>query len=238
VTADEGRRLEVLEHALLRAAEEQATRRRRRRRRAIVVPALAAPLALAAAGSMAATGVFSGVDRHLSALRDDRLRESSGTAAKLESAAGERPLEHTRRTWRVGGRAVVGYTTAAGAFCFEFTGLTGGCLPRTGLSAADPVDVMTDNGPGMLRVYGLAMDGVTAVGLRAGGVTRAAAIGRNAFFLEAPALGSARGFTATLIVRLRDGTVRRIPLRIGGTAVPGVHLPRLPGMMPAANAAA
>jgi hypothetical protein len=238
VSPDEDRRLAALEHALLGAAEEQVTRRRRRRRRAIVVPALAAPLALAAAGSMAATGVFGGVDRHLSALRDDRLLQPTGPSATLESAAGARPIEHSRRSWRVGGRRVVGYTTAAGAFCFEFAGLAGGCLPKTGLSAANPVDVMTDNGPGVLRVYGLAMDGVTAVGLRAGGVTRAAAIGRNAFLLEAPALGRTHGFTATLIVQLGDGTVRQIPLSVGGRAAPGVHLPRLPGMMPAANAAA
>jgi len=238
VSGDESRRLAALEHALAGAAAEQVARRRRRRRRAIVVPALAAPLALAAAGSMAATGVFGGVDRQLSVLRDDRLLRPAAAGAKLESAAGTRPIDHSRRSWRVGDRRVTGYTTAAGAFCFEFGGLTGGCLPKTGLSAADPVDVMTDNGPGVLRVYGLAMDGVTAVSLRAGGVTRAAAIARNAFFLEAPTLGRARGFTATLVVRLGDGRVRRIPLRFGGSAAPGVHLPRLPGIMPAANAAA
>ena len=43
---------------------------------------------------------------------------------------------------------------------------------------------MIDNAPGTLHVYGLAMDGVTSISLRARGVTRRAVMGRNAFYLD------------------------------------------------------
>ena len=66
VNGAEQLRLAVIERALIGAAERQAQERRRRRRRAIVLLALAAPLMLAVAGSVAATGFFSSVDRHLS----------------------------------------------------------------------------------------------------------------------------------------------------------------------------
>ncbi len=231
-------RLAALERTLVGAAAEQAGRLRRRRRRAVALAALAAPLALAAAGSVAATGFFAGVDRHLSSLRDERLETPPGVIAGMQGAAGARPRDAASgRTWLVAGQRVVGYTTRSGGFCFRFVELAGGCLARDTLSPARPLDVMTDNGPGEFRVYGLAADEVTAITLHARGVTRRVAMGRNAFFLDEPALGTRRSFDATLVVRLRDGTARTVPIRIGGPS-PAKRLPVLPGSLPVANTAA
>jgi hypothetical protein len=83
------------------------------------------------------------------------------------------------------------------------------------------------------------MDGVSAVSLRARGVTRRAAVSRNACCLEANSLGSGKGFTGTLIVRFRNGTTRRVPLRIGGYERSTSNmLPRLPGLVPVGDTAA
>ena len=59
-----------------------------------------------------------------------------------------------------------GYAAADGRFCFEFRGLAGGCLGLCRLTDARPVDVTTSYGPGNFHVYGLALDGVTAVSVR------------------------------------------------------------------------
>jgi hypothetical protein len=240
VSADEQRRLAALELTLVAAAERQAQRRRRSRRRAVVLAAVAAPLTLAAAGSVAATGFFASTDRNLSTLRDERLQTNSRSTAWVAAAAGKRPLDAgARRTWLVGGHRVTGFTAVDGSFCFRFAGGAGGCVAKPGLSRTTPVDVLTDNGPGTLRVYGLAMDGVTAISLRARGVTRPAIVARNAFYLEANSLGGRKGFAGTLIVRYRDGSTRQVPLRIGGyeRRTPKLR-PRLPGLVPVANTAA
>ena len=164
MSSDEQLRLAALERTLVAAAERQAQRRRRRRRRAVVLAAVAAPLTLAAAGSVAATGFFASADRHLSALRDERLEASAHATTWIAGAAGKQPRDAGgRRTWLVGGHRVTGFTAADGSFCFRFAGGAGGCLAKPGLTLATPVDVMIDNAPGTLRVYGLAMDGVTAV---------------------------------------------------------------------------
>jgi hypothetical protein len=233
-------RLAALERVLVGAAAEQAVRRQRRRRRTAVLAALAAPLVLAAAGSMAATGFFDSVDTDLATLRDERLDVRAGAISGLASAAGSRPRAGASgRSWIVGGKRVIGYTTPNGRFCFRFVGFTGGCLSKHALSAKSPLAPMIDNRPGEFRVYGLAMDGVVAVSLQAHGVTRPAIVGPNAFFLEVPSLGSRRSFLATLIARFSDGTTRRQPIRVGGfdsgTAKP---LPALPGLRPAEDAAA
>jgi hypothetical protein len=240
VSSDEQVRLAALERTLVAAAERQAQRRRRRRRRAVVLAAVAAPLTLAAAGSVAATGFFASTDRHLSALRDERLEASAHATTWIAGAAGKQPRDaEGRRTWLVGGHRVTGFTAADGSFCFRFAGGAGGCLAEPGLSLATPVTAMSDNAPGTLRVYGLAMDGVTAVSLRTRGVTRRAAMGRNAFYLEANALGNRKGFTGTLIVRYGDGTTRLVPLRIGGYERRTAKLPpRLPGLVPVGDTAA
>jgi hypothetical protein len=82
-----------------------------------------------------------------------------------------------------------------------------------GSRARPRVDVLTDRA---LRVYGLAMDGVTAISLRARGTARPAVVARNAFYLQANSLGGRKGFAGTLIVRYRDGSTHQVPLRIGG----------------------
>ncbi len=156
-------------------------------------------------------------DRHLSALRDERLEASAHATTWIAGAAGKQPRDAVGgRTWLVGGHRVTGFTAADGSFCFRCARGAGGCLAEPGLSLATPVTVMSDNAPGTLRVYGLAMDGITAVSLRARGVTRRAAMGRNAFYLGANALGSRKGFAGTLIVRYGGGTTRLVSLRIGG----------------------
>jgi hypothetical protein len=238
VSADDDR-LAALERALVGAAAVQALRLRRRRRRVVVLGAATAPLVLAAAGSVAATGLFSaGVDRHLAPLRDDRLRVRPAAVASVQSSAGEQPRDAAgNRAWTVAGRRVVGFTSRSGHFCFEFVGFTGGCVAPGQLTPEHPVAVSSDNQPGEFRVYGLAADEVTSLTLRARGVTRRVPLGRNAFFLDAPALGTRHGFSGTLVARLRDGTTRTVPISVGGF-IPAERLPALPGSLPVENAAA
>ncbi len=227
-------RLAALEVTLVAAAEAQARRHRRRRRRAIVLMAVAAPLVLVAAGSLAATGLFSrGVDQNLSALRDERLLAPTAQVAKITSALGARPRDRrSERSWRVGGRRVVGYTTPAGAFCFIFTGLGGGCLQAHVLGTATPLDASANNGVGVLAIYGLATDTVTSIGVRLHGVTHRAAMSHNAFLFESDSLGSKDSLALTLIVRFRDGTTRQVPMRADGATLPRLHpQPRLPGAL-------
>jgi hypothetical protein len=83
------------------------------------------------------------------------------------------------------------------------------------------------------------VDGVTALSLRAHGVTRRVAVERNAFFLSAPALARGHDFNAVLLVRMVDGTTLRKILHIGGAASQSRKvLPALPGSLPAGDAAA
>jgi hypothetical protein len=66
MTGGEVARLAALERTLAGAAARQVQRRRLRRRRLVVLFAVAAPLALAVAGSVASTqGFFGGVDQQL-----------------------------------------------------------------------------------------------------------------------------------------------------------------------------
>lgn len=235
MSADEAGRLNALERALVRAANRQVERRRARRRRAVLLVALAAPLVLAAAASTAAGGLFSGgVDQQLSTLRDDRLIARSEPA--MSAALGARPKgPASRRTWLIPGHRVAGYTTPGGSFCFWFAGLTGGCLPAGKLTASQPIDPTTDYAPHTFRIYGLAMDGVTAIGLQALGVTRRVILGRNAFYFEDNSLGGTLGFSGALVVHMRDGTTRRVPFRVGPPTPP--LLPSLAGVVPVGDTA-
>jgi hypothetical protein len=84
--------------------------------------------------------------------------------AKLAVATGlPASATSTTQTWKVGAYSVLGYTAADGRFCFEFRTLTGGCLGAGVLTDERPLDITTDYGPSEFNVYGLALDGVTAV---------------------------------------------------------------------------
>jgi hypothetical protein len=241
LNAAEQRRLAALERTLVDAAEREARRRRRRRRRALVLAALAAPLVVAAAASMAATGEFlASLEQHLSTRAGDRLSARPGIPMRFAGAAHANPRQRASpRSWLVAGHRVMGFTTPSGSFCFRLERLTGGCLQPGVPTAHNPVDTLIDYGPGRFRVYGLAIDEVTAVSLRVRGVTRRAIIEHNAFFLEEKSLGGTRGFTATLIVRLRDGTTRHLPLQMGAPVPdPPKSLSPFPGVLLGVNAAA
>ena len=234
-------RLAQLERTLVAAASRQVQRRRFRRRRHVVMLAVAAPLVLAVAGSVASTqGFFGGVDQQLSALRDDRLVSPTAPRARLFDALGALPRDQeSSRSWLVAGRRVTGYTTRGGSFCFRFGPFTGGCINPGELSSASPVAVTLDYGPDdvpRLRPCLRRRDGDRAA---AGGVTRPRAPGRNAVYLEDDSLGGIRGFSGTLVVHLRGGGVTRLPLRSAGGLRPSKKfLPIFPGIMPAGNTAA
>jgi len=94
VTRGEVSRLARLERTLVGAAGREAQRRRIRRRRAIVLCVVAAPLALAAIASIAATrGYLGGVDEQFGALRDDRLIPATGPSAQLTDELAARPRD-------------------------------------------------------------------------------------------------------------------------------------------------
>jgi hypothetical protein len=241
VRGGEASRLAALERTLVGAAAGQAQRRRLRRRRAVVLLALAAPLMLAAAAALAAThGVFDGIDQQLATLRDDRLIPRTEPSARLSEALGAVPRDRaSERAWFIAGQRVSGYTTASGSFCYVFGTLTGGCLQPGELSAANPVAPTVEHGPEGFRVYGLAMDGVTAVSLRARGVTWPALVAHNTFYLQVNVLRGSGGFRGTLIVRMRGGAIRRVPLRVSGGIRPTQKfLPAFPGAMPVGDTAA
>ena len=103
---------------------------------------------------------------------------------------------------------MTGYTTPGGNFCFRFGPLTGGCVHPGELNASNPVAYTVDYGPKTFRVYGLAIDGVTSVSLRARGVTRRVLLVRNAVYIDDASLGGSGRFTGTLIVHLRGGAGR------------------------------
>lgn len=241
MNAGETSRLAALERTLVGAAAQLAQRRKQRRRRTLVLAALAAPLVLAAAASVAATGTFfGGVDLQLATLRDDRLAARPGEVTTLTRAVDALPRDRaSERAWLVAGHRVMGYTAANGSFCYQFRGLTGGCLQPGVLTSDYPLDASLDYGPQTFRVYGIATDDVVAVSLRAQGVTLRATVKRNAFFLEKTSFGGTRGFSATLIAGMRDGTTRRLPLRVGGIDRSAWKpAPRFPGLVPGAHTAA
>jgi hypothetical protein len=228
----ETERLALLESTLVRAAGVQAGRRRRRRRRGVVLAAVAAPLVLVAAGSVARTGSFRGVDHNLSALRDDRLAAPAGAAARLAGPVGARSRDReSERSWLVGTQRVIGYTTPSGRFCYSFVALTAGCLSRATLTRAHPLNPSLDRMTGRVRIYGLAADDVIGVTVRTNGVTRRAAMGRNAFYLQLNSLGGGRGFTLTVVAHLRDGGIRQMRIPVGEMETPPKALPALPGAL-------
>lgn len=107
----------------------------------------------------------------MAAIHDPALASSDpsdGDAkARLVDATGVRASDAAApQAWTVGEGSVHGYAAADGRFCFEFRGLAGGCLGLCRLTDARPVDVTTSYGPGNFHVYGLALDGVTAVSVR------------------------------------------------------------------------
>jgi hypothetical protein len=229
----ETERLAMLEATLVGAAAAQADRRRRRRRRGVLAAAVVAPLVLLATGSVARNGVFRGVDHNFSTLRDDRLEAPAGTAAKLAGAVGARPRDReSERSWRVGPQRVIGYTTPSGTFCYRFVALAAGCLSREALTNARPLIPTVDHMAGLVRIYGLATNDVIGVTARTHGVTRRAAMGRNAFYFQMNSLGGRRGFTLTLVAHLRDGGTRQMRVLVGDMdrRLPRA-LPALPGAL-------
>jgi hypothetical protein len=232
--------LAALERTLVGAAARQAVRRRYRRR-LIVGLAVAAPLLLAVAGSVASThGLFGrGVDQQFSALRDDRLITLAPPSDDLSDALGALPRDRaSRRSWVISGQRITGYTTPRGRFCFLFGPLTGGCVQPGELSPPTPVSYSMDFGPTTFRIYGLAYDGVTGISLRARGLTRPVHVVRNALYLSERSFAGGPEFNGTLIVHLRGGAVTRMRVHIAGGHRPtGKVLPLLPGVMPAGNTA-
>jgi hypothetical protein len=231
--SSEAEGLARLEAALAGAASVQAGRLRRRRRRGAVLAVVVAPLVLLAAGSLARTGTLSGVDHNLSTLRDDRLAAPAGAAGTLSGSLGVR--SRTRedvRTWTVANRRVVGFVSRGGTFCYSFTGLSGGCLTKTALTPARPLNPATDRLVHGFRVYGLAADDVIGVTVRAHGVTRRATISHNTFYLQVDSPAIARGFTLTLLAHLRDGKTRRMSIPVADSDNPTRKtLPALPGAL-------
>ena len=241
MTGGEAGRLAALERTLVGAAARQAQRRRSRRRRVIAVLAVAGPLVLAAAGAVASTqGFLSSVDQQLSTLRDDRLIVHGGPSTGLVEALGALPRDRaSRRSWLIAGRRVTGYTTPSGSFCFRFGPFTGGCIRPGELTPANPVAYTVDYGPKTFRVYGLAIDGVTSVTLRARGVTRRVLLVRNAVYIDDGSLGGLGPLTGSLTVHLSGGAVARMPIRASGGLRPSARfLPILPGAMPVGDTAA
>jgi len=237
VSATEFDGLAALEVALVGAAAAQAQRRRRRRTRLVVLAAVAAPLTLAAAGSIASTGFFRGVDRNLAMLRDERLRPASQATVGIATAMGARPRdEQSERVFRVGGHKVVAYTTAGGQFCYAFAKSTGGCMPPTSLSDARPVGWTVDHGARVFRFYGIAIDDVTSITVRIRGVTHSVTLGHNAFFFASKALGNTDAFTFTMILGFRDGTTREQTVSVSEAKTTRLHVTRkLPGVLTSAK---
>jgi hypothetical protein len=240
VSAAEQDRLAALEATLVGAAAALAQKRLRRRRRAVTLAAVVAPLTLAAAGSIAATGFFHGVDHNLSMLRDDRLQPTAHVAAGIEEAMGTRSRDHqSERTFRVGGVKVFGFPTPSGRFCYFFTGYTSGCLTAKTLTRARPVDSVVDHDAKVFRVYGIAIDSVKNITLRLDGAARRVTLAHNAFFFSSGALANSHPFTFTLILGFRDGTTRELPVRVSSTTTSHSELkPKLPGLLAPAEDAA
>ena len=207
------------------------------RRADIISIALALVAVAAAGGAVLATaspardaGVAGAGEVQIAAMRDPALAvtEPSGADAVAELAAvtGVPPAGGaTARTWRVGGHGVLGYTSAGGSFCFAFSGGAGGCLQPGSLSDEKPLDVITDHGPGTFNVYGVALDGVTAVAVRVGGVSRPAALAHNAFMFSDPSFGGAAALDGEVIATMSDGAIRAVPFRIGALEIVPRGLP-------------
>jgi hypothetical protein len=150
-------------------------------------------------------------DLRVTAVNDSALAavDPGDEIAKLVSATGvPASATSTTQTWKVGDYSVLGYTAANGRFCFEFRKLTGGCLGAGVLTDERPLDITTDYGPSAFNVYGLALDGVTAVSVQVDGTSRPAAFAHNAFIFSDGALGGTGGISGTVSATMNDGTTR------------------------------
>jgi hypothetical protein len=136
-----------------------------------------------------------------------RLISATGVAAGDPSAAPQ--------TWAVGDRSVLGYQASGGRFCFEFRTLAGGCLEPGVLTNAQPVELTTDYGRGTFHVYGLVLDGVTAVSVSVGGVSRPAAFAHNSFSFSDDDLGGTDGIAGKVVATMSDGSTREAPFHVG-----------------------
>jgi hypothetical protein len=182
-------------------------------------------VALATASSSAGdnTGPVTG-ELQLAAAGDPALTSSdpsdSQAEAKLIYATGAaaRDPAAAPQTWAVGDRTVLGYTASGGRFCFEFRTLGGGCLAPGVLTDAQPIDLTIDYGPGVFHVYGLVLDGVTAVAVTVGGSARPAAFAHNAFSFSDHELGGTDGIAGEVVATMRDGTTREAPFHLDSFA--------------------
>jgi hypothetical protein len=180
-----------------------------------------------AAFATAASGTDGGGggDLGITAVTDPGLTSSNpadgDAASRLSQAAGAAAGTRAEpQVWSVGGRTVLGYTSADGRFCFEFRQLTGGCLAAGTLTDAQPLDISMDHGPSTFRVYGIALDGVTGVTLHVGSTTREADFAHNAFSLSDDALGATTEATAELVATMSDGTTRTQTFPISSLEAP------------------
>lgn len=186
---------------------------------------------LATASSSAGDAVPVGTgELQISAMRDPALAATdpsdADAVARLARVAGLPPAPgRAAQTWTVGGHDVLAYATAGGTFCFAFTGGAGGCLHPGTLTYERPLEVMTDYGPGTFNVYGLALDGVTAVTVRLGGTPRPAAFAHNSFTYSDPGLGGTAGVDGEVIATMGDGTTRAVPFRVGSLEIAAEGLP-------------
>ncbi len=137
---------------------------------------------------MAATRATStSVDDHLSTLRDERLEVPAGAVAPMASAAGARPRSGmSGRSWLVAGRRVIGYDDPRRALLLPLRRLHGRLHREArALAATSRSTPWSTTGPASSASTASPTDGVVAVSVRVHGVTRRAAVGRNAFFLAA-----------------------------------------------------
>jgi hypothetical protein len=162
--------------------------------------------------SPASAPALSAGDLRIAATTDASLTSPGpadrAAASVFAQAAGVPISGGAPQAWEVGGRRVLGYTAADGRFCYAFRDLTGGCLAAGSVSDAQPLDITTDYGPGTFHVYGIALDGVTAVTVRIGAVERPAAFAHNAFFFSDAALGGTAGISGELVATMSDGSAR------------------------------
>jgi hypothetical protein len=148
----------------------------------------------------------------LAAITDPALTSTApadrAAAAGLLKATGVVGKTAAPQAWRVGGRSVLGSTAEDGRFCFEFRGLTGGCVQAGALSDREPLDATLDHGPATFAVYGLARDGVIGVAVRIDGSEHQADLAHNAFAFSDDALGATTAATMELVATMSDGTTR------------------------------
>lgn len=167
--------------------------------------------ALATAASGTEEGSAGGLQ--IAAVTDPALTSADpadgDAAAHLATATGVTGgTREAPQVWSVGGRSVLGYTAADGRFCYEFRGLTGGCLAAGTLSDSQPLDITMDHGPSTFHVYGIALDGVTGVTLHVGTTILEAAFAHNAFFVSDDALGATTETTVEVVATMSDDTTR------------------------------